>query len=133
MGEAGERPAHSGPVTEVQQVPRLYRRGLRLGVGVPHDPLGQTLHGPSLSVRMRSPNVTAPSRDPELGRVIGIGDHGVRQDEDRTLSRRCSVRLPWVRLHPLLIEPDVLISHVRLSVEIMPSPTAGVVSSAQGA
>lgn len=28
--EAGKRPAHGGPVTEVQEALRLYRRGLRL-------------------------------------------------------------------------------------------------------
>ena len=36
------------------------------------------------------------------------------------LSLRCSVRLPYVRFHPLPSEPDVRISRIRLSSGIMP-------------
>ena len=44
-----------------------------------------------------------------------------------------AVRLPWVRCQPLLIEPDVGISGIQLSVGIMGSLTEGIVSSAEGA
>ena len=63
MGEAGERPTHRSALPEVQEVVRLYRRGLRLGFGVSHDPLGQALHG-SISLGQDSVNRRcSPSRE----------------------------------------------------------------------
>ena len=40
---------------------------------------------------------------------------------------------PWLRFQSPLVEPDVRISRIRLSDEIMPSPTGSSPYAAQGA
>ena len=40
---------------------------------------------------------------------------------------------PWLRFQSPLIEPDMRLSRIRLSDEIMPSPTGGSLCAAQGA
>ena len=40
---------------------------------------------------------------------------------------------PWLRFQSPLVEPDVRISRIRLSDEIMPSPTGSSLYAAQGA
>ena len=91
--------------------------------------------------------------------VAGVGDAGgVRQRVDRVVCGRgvesttgavavggggsCSRRLspmpvphssPWLRFQSPLVEPDVRISRIRLSDEIMPSPTGSSPYAAQGA
>ena len=49
-----------------------------------------------------------------------------------SLSLRASVRLPWPRFQSLLIKPDVRISRIRLSGEIMPSRSKGPWPAATG-
>ena len=39
---------------------------------------------------------------------------------------------PWLRFQSPLIEPDVRFSRIRLSDEIMPSPTEGSSSASKG-
>ena len=51
---------------------------------------------------------------------------------DPSLSLRASVRLPWPRFQSPLIKPDMRISRIRLSDEIMPSPTESGSFAVQG-
>ena len=60
---ARECVTHRPAVVEVKQGGRADRRGLRHGLGVLHDPLGQTLHGFSLRVMNRAIDITSSSSE----------------------------------------------------------------------
>ena len=77
--------------------------------------------------------------------VWGSDSNGGRVDDWRGGVRQrgsCSRRLslmpvphssPWLRFQSPLVEPDMQISRIRLSDEIMPSPTESAPYAAQGA